>query len=155
MNVAAVQDVFEDGCGGAPIRDRKDSKRRGCGCRDHKDELRPHLNRHSAKGKVAVAADRLVQLWVQVALLWEAGAWRAVGNGGSGGQFGAQALHEECSEGTGGEAGPGGILCLRQEGHETDSRVDISVELGAEEEHRGREVSGQLQGSMPCDGRHH
>ena len=72
MDVAAMQDVFEDGCvqqeqGGFV----EDSKRRGGGYRDHKDELRPPLGRHSAKGEMTVAADRLVQLWMQVALLWE------------------------------------------------------------------------------------
>ena len=52
-------------------RNRKDLKGRGCGYRDHKDDLRPPLDRHSVKGKMAVAADKLVQLWMQVALLWE------------------------------------------------------------------------------------
>ena len=55
----------------ASNRNRKDSKGRGCGYRDHKDDLRPPLDRHSAKGKMAVATDKLVQLWMQVALLWE------------------------------------------------------------------------------------
>lgn len=54
----------------ASNRNRKDSGGRGCGFRDHRDDTRPPLDRHSAKGKMAGAADRLVQLWLQVALLW-------------------------------------------------------------------------------------
>ena len=54
----------------ASNRNRKDSKGRGCGFRDHKKATRPPLDRHSAKGKMAIAADRLVLLWLQVALLW-------------------------------------------------------------------------------------
>ena len=39
----------------ASNRNRKDSKGRGCGFRDHRDDLRPPLGRHSVKGKMAVA----------------------------------------------------------------------------------------------------
>ena len=44
----------------ASNRNRKDSKGRGCGFRDHEDDLRPPLDRHSVRGKMAGGADRLM-----------------------------------------------------------------------------------------------
>jgi hypothetical protein len=44
----------------ASNRNKKDSEGRGCGFRDHKDDLRPPLDRHSVKGKMTGGVDRLV-----------------------------------------------------------------------------------------------
>ena len=60
------------------------------------------------------------------------GAWGAVGDGEPGGQLGTQAIHEGHGGGACGETGTGGLLRIRQEGHEADTHMDISVELGAE-----------------------